>query len=276
MRTLSPRQRRIYEIIFEAETPTGRAFDLILLTAIILSVFAVVLESVTAYREHFGSTFLIAEWVFTVIFSLEYLLRLYCIRNPWAYARSFFGIVDLLSIVPTYLSLIVPGTQSLLAIRALRLIRVFRIFKLGRFVGEADVLLRALKQSRYKIIVFFGTVMTIVLIMGTIMYLVEGPEHGYTSIPRSVYWAIVTLTTVGYGDITPKTNLGQALSSMVMILGYAIIAVPTGIVSVEIAQAAKQHANTICCPSCTKEGHDLDAVFCRFCGAKLKKVNPPY
>ena len=267
LKPLSQRER-LHEIIFEADTPIGKAFDVSLLVAILLSVLAVMLESVESIRDSHGSTLRAIEWGFTLIFTFEYLLRLYCVRKPWQYAKSFYGLVDLLSIIPTYLSLIVAGTQSLIVIRALRLLRVFRVFKLAHFVGEEQHLYSALRASRRKITVFIGLVLTLVLIIGSLMYLIEGEEHGFTSIPRSMYWAIVTLTTVGYGDIAPGTVPGQLLASIVMIMGYGIIAVPTGIVTVELSQAGR--LSTRCCPQCSREGHDLDARFCKYCGFDLR------
>lgn len=261
---------RLHEIIFESDTPAGKAFDVALLWAIILSVFAVVLESVTSIGLTYGSALRMLEWMFTILFTVEYVLRLACVKKPLQYALSFFGIVDLLAILPTYLSLFFAGAQTLLVIRALRLLRVFRVFKLGRYVGEAKVLITALRASRAKIIVFLGAVLTIVLIVGTLMYLIEGEANGFTSIPRSVYWAIVTMTTVGYGDITPQTVLGQFLAAALMIVGYGIIAVPTGIVTIEIAEASRRALNPHVCRSCSAEGHDTDAVHCKYCGAKLK------
>ena len=208
------------------------------------------------------------EWIFTAVFSVEYVLRLISVMRPLAYARSFFGIVDLLAVLPTYLSLLIPGAQSLLVIRGLRLLRVFRVFKLGHFVGEADLLRRALLQSRRKIILFVTAMLTMVAIMAALMYLIEGPESGFTSIPRSMYWAIVTMTTVGYGDISPRSPLGQFVASIVMI-GYGILAVPTGIFSVELLEASRRPVSTQACPSCSAEGHDTDAQHCKFCGARL-------
>ncbi|MEE9128889.1 MAG: ion transporter [Phycisphaerales bacterium] len=260
---------RLHEIIFEADTSAGKTFDVALMVAIILSVFAVCLESVASIEHQYGPALRAAEWVFTILFTIEYALRLSCVGRPWRYAVSFFGIVDLLAIVPTYLSLIFVGSQSLLVIRALRLLRVFRVFKLGNFVGEAALLRTALIASVRKIIIFLGTVLMLVLIVGALMYLIEGEEHGFTNIPQSIYWAIVTMTTVGYGDVTPQTIGGKVLASMVMILGYAIIAVPTGIVTVELGFASRKRVSTQACPSCSAEGHDPDAKHCKFCGAKL-------
>lgn len=259
----------LHKIIFEADTPGGKGFDVALLLAIVLSVLAVCLESVAEVRVRYGPWLRAAEWLFTLLFTVEYVLRLLCVGRPWRYAVSFFGIVDLLAILPTYISLVVAGSQSLLVIRAIRLLRVFRVFKLAHFIGEADVLRRAIRASRRKVIVFLGTVLTLVLILGTLMYLIEGPAHGYSSIPESVYWAIVTMTTVGYGDITPQTVTGKILASMVMIIGYAIIAVPTGIVTVELGRAYRREVSSNACPSCSLEGHDVDARFCKFCGSRL-------
>jgi voltage-gated potassium channel len=210
-----------------------------------------------------------AEWFFTIVFTIEYILRLWSVERPWKYVFSFFGIVDLLAVLPTYLSVLLPGAQSMLVIRALRLLRIFRVLKLARYLREARQLSAALRASVIKIVVFLYTVLTIVLIIGALMYHVEGPAHGFTSIPKGVYWAIVTLTTVGYGDVTPQTVLGQVRAAAVMILGYSIIAVPTGIVSVEIARVSGHRISTQVCPVCAAEGHDHDAVHCKRCGAKL-------
>ncbi len=263
------RRHRMHEIIFEADTPAGRAFDIALLLAIVLSVVAVLLESVPAIRAQHGPALRAVEWFFTILFTVEYLLRLASVGKPIRYAVSFFGIVDLLAIVPTYLSFFIVGSQSFLVIRALRLLRVFRVLKLAHFLGEAHLLYAALRASGRKIVVFLGGVLTIVLIVGAAMYLIEGPETGFTSIPQSVYWAIVTMTTVGYGDVAPQTVLGKFLASVVMIIGYGIIAVPTGIVSVEIAASLKKATHTQACTECGKEGHAIDARYCKYCGAEL-------
>jgi len=269
-RKTAPWQDRLHRIIFEAETPSGKFFDVCLLWAILLSILAVVLESVSDIQDQYGERLLQIEWFFTIIFSLEYLARIICVRRPMRYIFSFFGLVDLLAILPTYLSFFITGGQSLLVIRAVRLLRIFRIFKLGRFVREAKVLMTALNRSMPKITVFLFSVLTLALIMGSIMHLVETDESGFTSIPQSMYWAIVTMTTVGYGDIVPITTLGKGFAILLMIMGYAIIAVPTGIVSVEIAQATRAQFNTINCRDCGKEGHDPDANFCQHCGGKLR------
>ncbi len=262
-------RQRLYEIIFEAETPSGKAFDVILLWGILLSVGAVLLESVESYGRLYGKELRILEWVLTGLFTLEYIVRVICVRRPTRYIFSFFGIVDLLSIIPTYFSLFFFGTHSLLVIRGLRLLRVFRVFKLGRYTGEAKVLLAAIQASRPKITVFLGGVLGLVLTMGAVMYLVEGAESGFTSIPRAMYWAIVTMTTVGYGDIVPQTALGQLLASAVMICGYAIIAVPTGIVSVELANVERQKYGDRVCKRCSRDEHQKVANYCVVCGEKL-------
>jgi voltage-gated potassium channel len=269
---IAPWRERLRVIIFEADTPTGKAFDVVLLVAILLSVLAVMLDSVASIRAVHGRALDVAEWVFTLLFTLEYALRLVCVPVPWHYARSFFGIVDLLAVLPTYLSLLLPGAEHLLVIRGLRLLRIFRVFKLGRFLGEASILRKALADSRHKVTVFLGTIAILVTILGTAMYLIEGGENGFTSIPISVYWAVVTMTTVGYGDIAPQTVAGKALATLVMILGYSIIAVPTGIVTAEIVESAvaSKRVSTRCCPQCMAEGHDTDAHFCKECGAQLE------
>jgi voltage-gated potassium channel len=261
-------------IIFEADTPLGKLFDVGLLVTIVLSIIAVMLESVEVIADRHGQFFRRLEWAFTFSFTVEYTLRLICVPKPIRYARSFFGIVDLLAVLPTYMSLLVPGSQSLIVIRALRLLRVFRIFKLARFLGEASVLREALESSRHKILVFLITVIVLVVILGSAMFVIEGAEHGFTSIPRSMYWAIVTMTTVGYGDITPQTVPGQVLAAMVMIIGYGIIAIPTGIVTAEIVRH-QPLVTTRCCPACMTEGHLHSARFCRDCGAELAEPDPP-
>lgn len=271
-----PVRDRIHEIIFEADTPVGKFFDITLLVFIVLSVIVVMLESSDDWSPEVKSFFVIMEWVFTVMFTAEYLLRLWVTIRPLKYALSFYGIVDLLAILPTYLSLIISGSQYIAVIRSLRLLRVFRIFKLGKYLSEGDQLRRALVASRNKITVFLFVVTILVVLIGSLMYLIEGVggNEGFSSIPRSVYWAIVTLTTVGYGDITPTTGVGQFLSAMVMIIGYAIIAVPTGIVTNEIINGTTKPSkknNTQVCRFCTKEGHDDDAVYCKYCGGRLNE-----
>jgi len=265
-----PWRAQVHEIIFEADTPAGRLFDLALIACILLSVVVVMLDSVQTIGSEYGRLFYGLEWFFTVLFSVEYGLRIVSIGRPWAYMRSFFGVVDLLAILPTYLSLVIPGSQYFLVIRILRVLRIFRVLKIVQYVGETQQLMLALSASRRKITVFVFTVMTVVVIFGSAMYVIEDPESGFTSIPRSIYWAIVTLTTVGYGDISPQTNLGQALAAVIMILGYGIIAVPTGIVTAELSGLKKsQIVSTQSCLHCSAEGHDADAIFCKFCGEKL-------
>ena len=260
---------RMHEIIFEADTPAGKAFDVALLAAIIMSVLAVMLESVQSIEARWGDALRLVEWVFTALFSIEYLARVLSVGRPLRYMTSFLGLVDLLAVIPTYLSVFVAGGQYLLVIRTIRLLRVFRVFKLARYLGEMKVLVFALKAARPKITVFLLAVLSLVVIMGTLMYLIEGGEHGFTSIPRSIYWAIVTLTTVGYGDIAPQTFLGQFLASIIMIMGYSIIAVPTGIVTVELGKAQQANVTTQACPACGAGGHDSDAVYCKYCGVRL-------
>ncbi len=261
----------LHTIIFESDTPAGRAFDVALLVLILASIIAVCLDSVDSYRASMGPTLRFAEWLFTIVFAIEYVLRLLSVRYPWRYARSFFGVVDVLTVLPTPLSLLVPGAQSMLVVRVVRLLRVFRILKLASFLWQATVLMEALRASRQKIAVFLGAVLTLVVFAGALMYLVEGPSHGFDNIPRGMYWAIVTLTTVGFGDITPKTTLGQTIASALMILGYGIIAVPTGIVSVELANASRRFSvSSRACPGCGHSPHEDDAVHCKRCGSLLE------
>lgn len=263
-------RHRLHEIIFEADTKAGKWFDIILIISIVSSVMVVMLDSVAAFQDRYGVYLYGMEWGFTLLFTVEYMMRLYCVKKPLGYATSLLGVVDLLAILPTYISLFVPGSQYLIVIRVLRVLRVFRVFKLATYIGEASILVRALQASRRKITIFLLTVLTLVIIFGSLMYLVEGPPNGFTSIPRSVYWAIVTMTTVGYGDISPKTSPGQALASVIMILGYAIIAVPTGIVTAELGMAGqKKIVSTQVCPECMAEGHDPDAIFCKHCSGRL-------
>ncbi|HOW46571.1 MAG TPA: ion transporter [Rubrivivax sp.] len=262
-----------YTVIFEADTAAGRAFDLALIGAIVASVAVVVADSVASLHARFGTLFYVLEWCFTIAFTAEYLVRLACVRRPLRYATSFFGVVDLLAALPTYLAYFVPGLHTLIDVRILRLLRIFRIFKLGAYAHEYGALARALAASRRKIFVFVGFVAMVVLVMGTLMYVVEGPDNGYTSIPVGIYWAITTLTTVGFGDITPKTDLGRLIASLMMLLGWGTLAVPTGIVSAEFVQQARgREQTTRTCHECLSEGHLPSARFCRDCGARL----PPY
>lgn len=261
---------RLYEIIFESDTKAGKLFDVLLLVVIVLSIILVMLESVPSIENQHRNLLKFLEWSITIIFSLEYCLRIWIVAKPKAYVFSFYGMIDFLSILPSYLGLFFIGTHGLMVIRALRLLRVFRILKLNRYMNEGVVIVRALKQSRYKISVFLFAVLTMVVIIGTMMYLIEGAENGFTSIPRGIYWAIVTLTTVGYGDISPGTALGQFIASFVMIIGYAIIAVPTGIVTAELSKPTKAIPSGQVCENCLSEGHDIDDRFCRFCGSKME------
>lgn len=266
---MAPWRQTLHDIIFEADTLAGKIFDVALIVCIVISIVAVSLESVASIEAAYGVLLRRIEWVFTGLFTLEYLLRLGCTRQPWRYAMSFFGLVDLLSILPTYLNLVLAGSHYFLVIRSLRVLRVFRILKLAQYVHDASLLTQALYASRRKITVFLIAVFTLVIVIGALMYVIEGEANGFTSIPLSVYWAIVTLTTVGYGDLSPQTNFGRAFASLVMILGYGIIAVPTGIVSVELSRAEAGAVSTQVCPECTAEGHDPDTVYCKYCSAAL-------
>ncbi len=260
-------KKKLHEVIFEADTTAGKAFDIALLIFIVLSVIVVLIDSVPTINQQYGVQLYYLEWFFTIIFTIEYILRIISTQQPSKYIFSFYGIIDLLAIIPTYLSIVVAGSHFLLVIRILRLLRVFRVLKLARFIGASTSLTTALKRSKHKIIVFLEVVLALVVIMGSIMYLIEGPANGFTSIPRSIYWAIVTLTTVGYGDITPHTVPGQMLASIIMIIGYAIIAVPTGIITSEISRAT--NTNTQVCSNCNADNHDDDAKYCKYCGEKL-------
>ena len=263
-------KRKIHEIIFEADTKAGKLFDVILIILICLSVAVVMVESVSDLNAKYNKQLEIGEWILTFLFLAEFLFRTWSVNKPQKYLFSFFGIIDFLSILPSFIGLFVTGASSLLIIRSLRLIRVFRVLKLSSFIGEGNQLMDALKASRAKIIVFLVSILILIIILGTIMYLVEGTENGFTSIPRSVYWAVVTLTTVGYGDIAPHTTLGQFIASVVMILGYGIIAVPTGIVTKELLNSEKISLNTEACINCGLDMHDNDANYCKKCGYKLK------
>lgn len=276
---------KLHEIIYEADTPTGKLFDVVLLIAILASILLVMLESIDSFDAKYHKFLDIAEWVITILFSIEYILRIVAVKQPFKYIFSFYGIIDLLSTIPKYISILLPGTHSLVALRALRLLRVFRILKLARYLGASNQLATAIKASRAKIAVFLFAVLIAAVIFGTIMYLVEGEENGFTNIPKSVYWCIVTLTTVGFGDIAPVTPFGQFIATIIMILGYGIIAVPTGIVSAEFTKATGKHKgklsdeeveqlktvhlNTQCCSNCLTEQHQDGAEFCYKCGTKL-------
>ena len=261
-------KNKIYKIIFESDTPAGKGFDLLLIVSILLSVVVVMLDSVHYYNSRFGETLYIIEWFFTLVFTIEYFLRIYCIGKPVMYIRSFFGIIDFLSIIPTYISIFFPASRYLSIIRILRVLRIFRILKLIMYIGETNMLMKAVYGSRRKIIVFMFSIIVLVTIFGSVMYLIEGEENGFTSIPRSIYWAIVTITTVGYGNISPQTELGQALASLAMIIGYATLAIPAGIVSAEYTSLTHKF-NTLVCPNCSDENHEDDAKFCKVCGTDL-------
>lgn len=264
----APWRQRLHTIIFEADTTAGRAFDFALIACILASVTIVIVESNPVVQARWGAQLFVVEMIFTAIFTVEYVLRLMAVRRPWRYARSPLGIIDLLAIAPTWLALIVPGAHYFLTIRVLRLLRIFRLLKLTEYVAEAGFITAALRASRRKIFVFLFTVFTLVIVIGAMMYAIEGPQNGFLDIPLSMYWAIVTLTTVGYGDLAPQTPLGKFLASIVMIIGYGIIAVPTGIVTAEMT-ARRGGISRQACPSCGGEGHDPDALHCKFCGGAL-------
>ncbi len=267
----APWRHRLHTIIFEADTPAGRTFDIALIIAIVMSIVLVIVETVTKRQTPLGRAMFMAEWILTILFTIEYVARLIAVRRPAAYARSLFGIVDLLAILPAYASIVFAGGQYFLVLRALRLLRIFRIFKLAHFLSGAQVLTVAIRAARYKIAVFLFTVVTLVIIVGALMYVIEGGTNGFTSIPASMYWAVVTLTTVGYGDVAPVSTLGRFVASLVMILGYGIIAVPTGIVTTELINAARrpEEISGQACPSCSAEGHPVGARYCFGCGSAL-------
>lgn len=269
---LKPWQNKLHEIIFEADTPSGKYFDILLLYLILLSVAAVMLESVASIREKHGYWLNIIEWIVTIALSIEYILRIISVKRPLNYITSYYGIIDLLSILPSYIGLFFVQSHYLTVIRSLRLLRVFRVLKLSHYIKESVILIIALRKSRRKIMVFLYFVLLITVILGSLMYVIESEyDSGFTSIPQSIYWAIVTLTTVGYGDIAPVSPLGKFIASCIMILGYSIIAIPTGLVGVEFNNAMKNQDNltTQNCPNCLKEGHDKDAIHCKYCGHKL-------
>ncbi|MCK8046006.1 MULTISPECIES: ion transporter [Shewanella] len=268
--TESPFKLKLRRIIFGTDTPAGRYFDLSLMLCIVISVTLVFLDTVARVHERYGDIIVMLEWGFTVIFTIEYLLRLYCSAKPLSYAKSFYGVVDLLSVLPTYLALLFPGANFTMVIRILRLFRIFRVLKLLRYLSEGNLLLRAMLQSGRKVFIFFFSVSLIVVVLSAVMYVVEGPENGFTSIPKSIYWTIVTITTVGYGDITPGTPLGQAIAAFTMLLGYSIIAIPTGILTAEISQEIGRTRDLRRCSNCLKVGHENDALYCNHCGSELE------
>ncbi len=277
MRTLQRASWRdeLYRVIFEADTPAGKVFDLVLVVSIVLSVLAVMLDSVAVIHASWKSELLFLEWLFTIVFTLEYIARVVSVHKATGYIFSFMGMVDLLSTLPSYIGLFMSGANYSMALRLLRLLRIFRVLKLAYYLEESAVMAHALAASKRKLLVFLLSVLMLVMILGTLMFAVEGPENGYSSIPKSIYWAIVTLTTVGYGDIAPRTPAGQAIASLVMILGYAIIAVPTGIVTVELARSQANQNFVIACPRCLLEGHAQDAKCCRRCGERLLDHEKP-
>ena len=268
---MSSFRQNIKTIIFGTDTRAGKLFDEILILTIILSIITVLLESVTEYRQQYGQILNSLEWFFTIIFTIEYFLRMYSVQIPTRYVFSFYGIIDLLAVIPTYISVFLPGSQALSVIRILRVLRIFRILKLFQYIGEVTHLVKAIIESKRKIFIFLFVIMNIVIILGSIMYLIEGSVAGYTSIPKSIYWAIVTLTTVGYGDIHPITPMGQAISAIIMLIGYSIIAVPTGIVTSELVFSKSNNKNNIFCDVCEKNDLEKDSIFCSHCGAKIDK-----
>ena len=267
-------KEKIRSVIFEANTVAGKVFDVLLIVLILLSVLAVSLDSVTSISQKYGDVLLAIEWGFTVLFTVEYLLRLWTIQNTWLYARSFYGVVDLLGSLPTYLSIWFADAHYFLVVRVLRVLRIFRVFRMVRYVGEAELISQALVASRRKITVFVCSVLALVVVFGSLMYLIEGGTNTeFSSIPQSIYWAVTTMTTVGYGDVAPDTGLGRGLAAVIMIMGYGIIAVPTGIVTLELNEAHRKRANTKTCPACSAEGHSYEASFCWRCGSALFQKN---
>lgn len=266
-------QHYLYTTIFGTETKHGKAFDLVLIVMILASMVVLMLESIASFHTKWSQWLYWIEWGFTGIFTIEYVLRLYCSPRPSAYARSFYGVVDLLAILPTYIAIFVPGTTYLMVVRLLRVLRIFRVLRLMRFLEDSNILLRSMMLSSRKVMIFFFSVAILVTVFGALMYVIEGPENGFTSIPYAIYWAIVTLTTVGYGDIVPQTDIGKALASFTMLMGYSIIAVPTGIITAEIGQQMSLHRNLVKCPNCSKSGHESDASFCKHCGSELPEAD---
>jgi voltage-gated potassium channel len=270
-REQTPLQKKFYNVIFGTARGPGRNFDIALILLILASVVVVMLDSIPHYHYLYGELFLQMEWVFTAIFTVEYLVRIWCSPNRRRYVTSAFGIVDLLAILPTYLALIIPGANSLLAVRLLRILRIFRVLRLLQFLTEANVLVRSMANSRRKIFIFFSMMLVLMTIFGCLMYVIEGPVNGFRTIPESIYWAIVTITTVGYGDVVPHTALGRAIAAAGMLIGYAIIAVPTGIITAELAQEIGREKTRINCANCERAGHDIDARYCKFCGTHLTR-----
>ncbi|MDH5948495.1 ion transporter [Vibrio crassostreae] len=264
-----PLKHHLYVIIFGTHTPAGRAFDISLIVAILASLLVLILESIPNVMSEWSQQLRYIEYTFTALFTLEYLLRLYCSPKPKSYATSFYGVVDLLAILPTYLAIIFPGASFMGVVRLLRVMRIFRILKLVRYLQDSNILLRSLLMARRKILIFFSTVGILVVIFGALIFVIEGPENGFTSIPHSIYWAIVTITTVGYGDMVPQTALGKAIASLTMLLGYSILAVPTGIITAELSNEMNSHKELVKCPNCNRAGHDSDAMYCKHCASEL-------
>ncbi|WP_041472961.1 ion transporter [Vibrio atlanticus] len=264
-----PLKHHLYVIIFGTHTPAGRAFDISLIVAILASLLVLILESIPNVMTEWSQQLRYIEYTFTALFTLEYLLRLYCSPKPKSYATSFYGVVDLLAILPTYLAIIFPGASFMGVVRLLRVMRIFRILKLVRYLQDSNILLRSLLMARRKILIFFSTVGILVVIFGALIFVIEGPENGFTSIPHSIYWAIVTITTVGYGDMIPQTTLGKAIASLTMLLGYSILAVPTGIITAELSNEMNSHKELVKCPNCNRAGHDSDAMYCKHCASEL-------
>ncbi|PML51071.1 ion transporter [Vibrio lentus] len=264
-----PLKHHLYVIIFGTHTPAGRVFDISLIVAILASLLVLILESIPNVMTEWSQQLRYIEYTFTALFTVEYLLRLYCSPKPKSYATSFYGVVDLLAILPTYLAIIFPGASFMGVVRLLRVMRIFRILKLVRYLQDSNILLRSLLMARRKILIFFSTVGILVVIFGALIFVIEGPENGFTSIPHSIYWAIVTITTVGYGDMIPQTALGKAIASLTMLLGYSILAVPTGIITAELSNEMNSHKELVKCPNCNRAGHDSDAMYCKHCASEL-------
>ena len=263
------RKQRLYQIIFGTQTKAGRNFDIALIVAILCSELILILSTIRSVDFKYSEALTVLEWVFTILFTIEYALRLYCSPKPWAYARSFYGVIDLIAVLPSYLAFLFPGSNYLLIVRLIRVMRIFRILKLARFLKDSNILLRSLLMAQRKILVFFSTVAILVTVLGSLLYIIEGPDNGFTSIPTSIYWAIVTITTVGYGDIVPQTDMGKAIASFTMLLGYSILAVPTGIITAELSLEMKTQRELIRCTNCSASGHESDANFCKKCGTQL-------
>jgi voltage-gated potassium channel len=270
--SMADTRQHLRAIIFGTETRWGRYFDISLIVCILLSVSLIFIDTIDSVHQEYGGLIRIGEWFFTVLFTLEYSLRLYCSENRFSYAKSFYGLVDFISILPSYLGLFIPGANAALAIRVLRLFRIFRVLKLLRYLAEGNLLLKAMMQSSRKVFLFFFSVSLIIMVLSVVMYVIEGPHNGFTSIPKSMYWTVVTITTVGYGDITPQTPLGQGIAALTMLIGYSIIAIPTGILTAEISHEMVKMRDLRKCSNCGKTGHDNEAKFCTQCGSELETL----